>query len=273
MNTKVFPAIAAAFAALLSVASCGFFGDGKNNDGTLCFRKVSEQQTFVLKGSAADYGTDDDILYCCRADIMMPEFHGDTEGIADSIRSVIVAKTFSDSAHQTNTVEEAFHSLAAQFGYTPADTIVPDNTYDGYTIIEGDVATLTPTILSYAVTVSTYDPMETHGMYGTSYVNCYFGENGTSIISLSDIVTEEGRKALPAILRGIASTMRRFIGWSDLKALPADDNFYIDLRNNIIFVYQPCEIASYSQGIIEIPVPAYQISDYLTDTGKQIFNL
>ncbi|MDE6158420.1 MAG: RsiV family protein [Muribaculaceae bacterium] len=59
-------------------------------------------------------------------------------------------------------------------------------------------------------------------------------------------------------------------GTTDINALPGDDNFYLTPDGNIIFAYQPYEVASYAQGEIQIPIPAYMISQYLTPEAQEL---
>ena len=262
---------AAGAAMLLGAVSCTEASSDKKDNKTIGFQTIEHQQTFTLQGSAKDYGTDRDILFSCEADILMPEnIYGSD---ADTLRTAIIKTAFDTTATSGSSqlIEDVFRATAAESGYMPVDTVVPENVYDGCLIVEGDIAALTSSILSYSVTVSRYEPMAAHGMYGSYFIN-YDLKNG-KIFNLSDIVTTDGLAALPAILRKIARNMRNYVGPTDLTALPADGNFYIDLRNNLVFVYQPYEIASYAQGLIEIPIPAYQISENLTPYGKSLFNL
>lgn len=80
----------------------------------------------------------------------------------------------------------------------------------------------------------------------------------------------KGLEKLPSLLRQTATSMRGSIGQTDLTALPADDNFCVNGDGEIVFVYQPYEIASYAQGIIRIPGGAYILSDYFTPYGNKL---
>ena len=248
----------------LCAASCNKPAESKH---TIAFDTIEQEQSFRLVGSAADYGVDSDLVYSCEARMLMPSaLCGDQ---TDTLRQVILKMAFDtlETSH-THLIEQAFHHAAAEVGYNPVDTVVPSGVYDGCFIVEGDVATLTPAILSYGVTVSNYQPYAAHGMYTTNFVNYDFADS--RIFTLKDIFTQQGLDALPAMLKKTARDMRGFIGPTQLDSLPSGDNFYIDNRNNIVFVYQPYEIASYAQGLIEIPVPAYLVSDNFTDYGRQL---
>lgn len=275
---KTYKALTAVGAALiiLGISSCTpdnnkSDNNSNKNENNVDFRIVEKQQTFSLEGSAKDYDTEKDLLYSCEARILMPQ---DIKGHSvDSLQNRIFKVAFDTTAAagHNKLMEDAFRTAASELGYVPVDTVVPENTYDGYLIVEGDVASMTSTILSYSVTVSKYDPHAAHGMYGSYFIN--YDITGGRLFGLNDIITSDGLDKLVPVLRTTADAMRNFAGPTELKVLPADGNFYIDLRNNLVFVYQPYEIASYAQGLIEIPVPAYQISDILTPYGKSLFNL
>ena len=63
------------------------------------------------------------------------------------------------------------------------------------------------------------------------------------------------------------------LGPTDITALPSMGNFYLDLDGHIVFVYQPCEVASHAQGEIAVPFYDFQLSDYMTAEGSALFGL
>ncbi|MDE6467286.1 MAG: RsiV family protein [Muribaculaceae bacterium] len=90
------------------------------------------------------------------------------------------------------------------------------------------------------------------------------------VISLTDIISSD---ALPEVLervQDIARTMLPVTGPTEIDALPEGDNFYLTASNEIVFSYQPYEVASYAQGEIQIPVPAYLIASSLTPLGNKL---
>lgn len=271
MKTSRLSAAAAAGILILSSVACTRQADDTTADTTTSFSVLERQQSFVLEGSAKDYDKDSDLIYSCEAKILMPETLNGAD--ADTLRNAIFKTAFDTVCvgSREQMIEDVFRKSAAGTGYTPVDTVMPADVYDGCLIVDGEVATFSPTILAYFLTISSYEPYAAHGMYGTLYIN--YDLKAHRIFNLSDILTPEGYTKLPGILRGIARSMRGFTGPTDLTELPADGNFYIDLSNNLVFVYQPYEIASYAQGIIEIPVQAYTISDYITPYGKTLLNL
>ena len=142
------------------------------------------------------------------------------------------------------------------------------NNYDGSVEVRGNIASLCHDYVSYAILHSSYMPRAAHGMYGTEYL--VFSIQADKILSISDLFTPEGLEALPQILRRKARSMAGYIGATDIQSLPAGGNFYINNPGNLIFSYQPYEIASYAQGQIDIEIEPYVVSDYLTALGKKI---
>lgn len=236
-------------------------------DNSIAFNTLSQEKTYILKGSKTAYDVDSDLTYSCEARMLMPTAlcgHN-----VDSLQDAILKVAFDTVATQhSQLIDSAFYNEAKAIGYTPVDTVMPVGNTDGTFIVEGDVASLSSKIMSYSITSSNYMPYAAHGMYETYYIN-YDLANGR-IFTLFDLFTNEGLAVLPDTLAQVAKSMRNYIGPTELTALPAKGNFYIDLRGDLIFVYQPYEIASYAQGIIEIPVPAYQLADFLTDYGRQL---
>lgn len=249
----------------------------KYASNSIAFNRVEMTRSYRLAGSAADYETERDLTFGCEADILMPTVvYGKAVGaIQDSILSAAFGSSGPDhSAIMT----DAMQRIAGEIGYEVTDTVLPDSVvartanfvsrYDGFFAVEGCVETLTPRILSYAVTTSTYLPHAAHGMYGTRYLN-YDLETG-KLIELADLFTPEGLAALPAKLRDTARQMEPVIGLTDINALPADDNFYLAASGEIVFAYQPYEVASYAQGEIQIPLEPYMLVTYLTKDGNRL---
>lgn len=262
-------------AAALALAACN--STGVSNDHTLSFSRLQDEQSYRLVGSASDHDSEDDISYGCQVDMLMPEvlYGKPVDVLRDSIMNIAFGSTGSDTKA---IIASAMRSAAAEIGYEVTDTILPDSVvaavpdflcrYDGYTSVEGDVETLTPRVLSYAVTASNYTYGAAHGMYGTRYVN--YDLKAGRVVTLADIFTAEGLEALPGLIRDAATAMESTIGSTDISTLPADGNFYITAAQEIVFAYQPYEVASYAQGEIQIPMAAYMLSQYLTDEGNDL---
>lgn len=263
MNRKTILSILAAGVAL-SFAAC----HSSEKQNAIAFENFNAEKSYRLVASAKVYETEKDLTFRCRASMVMPTaIEGkDIQALRDSILEVAFDTTGTDLAAVTY---GAFaRNAETNGGFQIADTVVPDSIYDGLYDVEGTVVHLSQRLLSYGVTVSTYNPHAAHGMYSTFYVN-YDIKTGKTY-RLNDIFTAEGIAGLPEALREKASAMRGFIGDTEIETVPQDGNFYIDNNGNIVFVFQPYEIASYAQGIIEVPMPAYVFDDGLTPYGQEI---
>lgn len=256
--------ISLGIAAAALLASCG--GTQSNSD-TISFSHKNAATTFRLVGSAADYEAEADLSFACTVDMLVPEhvLAGDAATLQDSIYKAAFDTTGVDL---DDIIHDTFRRTTGELGYALADTTIADSSYDGLYTIEGTVESLTSKLMSYAVTVSEYMPRAAHGMYATTFVNYDLVEG--KVFTLNDIFTAEGLEHLPALLRRTAQSLRANIGSTDLTELPSGGNFCINSYGEIVFVYAPYEIASYAQGEIHIPVPAYIVAEYLTPYGTNL---
>lgn len=262
-------------AAVIAVVACNKTADKYVAD-SIAFNRVEMQKSYRLVGSAADYEREADISFGCQVDLLMPTalYGKPIAAVQDSILMVAFGST---GANHMDLINNALAEQAKELQYEVTDTVINDSvaanqpflcSFDAFTSVKGSVEALTSRVMSYAVTSSQYLPGAAHGMYGTRYIN-YDLENGV-VLSLKSLFTNEGLAQLPEIIRNTAVTMEAQIGKTDITALPANDNFYISTDGNIVFAYQPYEVASYAQGEILIPVPGYLLSSYLTIEGDDI---
>jgi len=254
--------------ALLSLVGCTKPAENTVIDTqTLSFTRVNTSANYRLIGSAKDYESQADLTFDCKADLLMPTavFGHDVAALQDAI----LKQAFDTVGTDHNAlIKDVFHSKVAELGYALADTVVADSGYDGLYNVDGSVEALTTNVLSYAVTVSYYTPRAAHGMYSTFYVN-YDVENG-KVFNINDIFTAEGLEKLPDMLKTAAKDLSGFIGPTQIEGIPQDGNFCISANGDIVFVYQPYEVASYAQGEISIPVAPYVLSSYLTTYGNKL---
>lgn len=266
-------------AAAMLLAACT--GEKETENTAITFRYVNEAQVFVLENSASVYECDSDLRVACRANLILPERFLD-KNIGPLIDSIEVAAF--DSIGGLAAVQSTFRAAASEFGFNAVPEVLttPERDslaviplgmtdYDGFYTVSGTVATMTPTVISYRIETSGYAPRAAHGDYSVKYVN-YDVESGR-VVTLDNIFTPEGLRALPAKIARRASLMSGVIGETSVNALPADGVFWITPAGNIEFIYQPYEVASYAQGIIRVPFEPYSLIDYMTDFGKTVFDL
>lgn len=251
---------------------------GQTNDTS--FQYLAFERAYRLEHSATDYDTDSDLTIGCRASLFVPAMYMGRS--VNALRDSVLAVAFDTvSSSAIDAAEAYFRSVGNEIGYTlmPAevDEESADSTstvlgsldnYDGMVDVLGRMAAVTPRYISYAITSSSYYPRAAHGMYSTYYV--VYSADDDAVLSLDDIVTAEGKQALPDMIRRRARALRGLIGVTDIAALPSRDNFYINADGNIVFVYQPYEVASYAQGEIAIMIESYTLDDYLTPAGRRL---
>lgn len=251
----------------------------QNDESEVRFTHMQAEASYRLVGSGADYLFADstDLSFGSKVEFVMPEIllGKDARELRDTIMMLAFDRKGDDVAR---IMREILPERASEIGYELADTVLPDSVvtklpnflsrYDGVSSVTGEVQTLNSKILSYAVTNSGYTPGAAHGMYATYYVNYDMTEG--RIVTLDDLFTPEGIESLVTSIRNEAHEMRDVIGPTDIDALPSKGNFYLTSDNSIVFAYPPYEVASYAQGEVKIPIPAYLLSTGLTPLGNRL---
>lgn len=246
----------------------------------ICFESIDIEKAYSLENSASDFDNETDLSAGCKAELVLPtEYLGeDIKAFRDSIFRIAFDTITPDAS---TAIESYFLNKCEDMGYSPAaldvtkataDSLASSkaslNNYDGFVGVKGDVAALTSEYISYGVTLSAYYPRAAHGMYTTQYVT--YSATAGKVVTLDELFTQEGLAALPAILRNRANSMKGYIGETNVNELPSGNNFYINTNGEIVFVYQPYEVASYAQGRISIPVEPYSVNNYLSPLGAKV---
>lgn len=237
----------------------------KANDITL--DTIESNSTYRLVDSKGySFNGDTDLCFSAQAQLIVPaDIYGKP---ATTLRDSIVSLAFDTIAAPETAMTDGLRRTAESLGFALADTTVAEGSYDGMLRIDGVVASLTPELISYAVNTAMYIPGAAHGMNSTYYIN--YDLKADRVVTLSDIVTAEGRADVLRELKDTASELKDYIGETELESLPGRDNFYVNAAGDLVFVYQPYEIASYAQGIIRLTVAPYTIADALTPYGTSL---
>ncbi len=268
---KTFFAILALGAMATIYTSCS--DKSADDNTTIAFSVLSGRSAYRFENSARDYNRDSDIIYYDSAAIVMPTviYNRDITALQDSILAAAF-DTVCDDHYKA--MHSFFEQTAAAAGYhlseVPTDS-ARESEADGFTLITGNVFSLTPRILTYLVNNYTYRPLAANGTTTARYLTYYIPEG--RIIDLDYIFTPEGLKDLPGIIAAKAAEMVGELGPTDITSLPSMGNFYLDLNGHIVFVYQPEEVASHAQGEIAVPFYDFQLSDYMTAQGIALFGL
>lgn len=277
-HNKTSKIVAAAAASMLVFAgsSCEKNAAEKDNESSsLEFECISAKATFVQKGSAdslVEMGLESDALYSDSVSLIMPKsLRGcDVTELRDSIVSIALQIK---GVPVEKAVCQWVDTMGMRQDFSPekiSDTWNAE--YSGCDIVDGFVVNLTPHVLVYCITHDVYFKGAAHGSSNRRYINFDMAGKG-SIITLERLFTAEGLKKLPALIAARAESMSDNIGATTITELPENGNFFLSSEYEIVFSYQPYEVASYAQGLIEIPFDAYELLDEMTPYAINYFGL
>ena len=241
-------------------------------DTPISLAAFSLSKTYTLQNSAKSFDREEDLVFVDSVSMIIPTLIGanDLKPLQDSIFKTAFDSTAID--HQS-LAKAYFSKINSELGFVPVERKENVNYIqaDGFNVIRGSVINLTPRILVYCVANETMMPLAAHGMQLRTYIN-YNIENN-SIISLKDIFTDDGITKLPEALAKRAEDRVTVFGPTEVEGLPHNGNFFISPTGEIVFTYQPYEIASYAQGFINIAFYPYELISYMTPFGIQFFRL
>lgn len=270
MNRLYRNAIVPAIAALI-LTSCG--GQSVDTNDTIAFSRLSGNRSVVYEGSAEAYFSDNDINEFDTVSIMLPTVIGEHD-IRPLQDSIFMAAFDTTGVEHKALVSAFFDKVSVLDRYKPriiSGDSLSLQTADGYNVVYGTVINLTGRFMVYCVTKGNYEPHAAHGSSIRKYIN-YNTATGR-VITLDDLFTAEGISDLPALIAERANSMRSSIGPTDISALPSGGNFYISPDEEIVFVYQEYEVASYAQGFISIAFYPYELTKYMKPAAIDLFGL
>lgn len=254
---------------ILGMASCSQSSD----NAAIAFDTYQGSGTYRLEGSGEQFMQDSDLIYADSVSLILPlkMYDCDIATLRDSITSYAIGVKGKPIAHAINTWLK--ESANAQ-GYDAKPVSESENidVVQSYDFITGYVQTLSTDYLVYCVRTESYEAGSAHGITLRRYIN-FLLEGKGSVITLDKIFTPQGLKKLPERIAEQAEAMSDIIGATSVSELPADGNFFISSEGEIVFSYQPYEIASFAQGTINIPFYAYELIDYMSAEGIELFNL
>lgn len=256
-----------------AVSSCNIAPDGKESgksadaveeDTRVAFTTINENAVYALSDSVV-FGAKDGV-FSAQASLLIPTYVSGSD--INTLRTAITQAAFGiQSAESPEKVLRAYiNTKADSLGYAvralDADTVDPASA-QGFINIYGNVASMSPRILSYAVTEYFYPPLAANGSTTLSYVNYDFATG--RVLSLDDIFTPDGIKALPTL---IAGRVRTSCPDANVTALPSDGSYYVDYEGRIVFVYQQGEVCYRAAGAVTAAFYPQELSEYMTATGK-----
>lgn len=236
----------------------------QTEDTRVAFTTISDNSAFALSDSTVF--PDKNGVFSAQASLLMPSFVSGSD--INTLRSAIVQAAFGTQSAESpeKILHDYISSTVNSLGYTAskldADT-VDSASAQGFINIYGNVASMSPRILSYAVTQYFYPPLAANGSTALSYVNYDFVTG--RVMALNDIFTPEGIKALPGI---IADRAREVCPDAKVTSLPSGGSYYVDYEGRIVFVYQQGEVCYRAAGAVTAAFYPQELSEYMTATGK-----
>jgi hypothetical protein len=197
--------------------------------------------------------------------INYPKAKGNTEVselINNTIETYIVSQTnFSEDTIAKLSIQEAVKRFNTEFNSFKND--FPDSPQQWEAFIDGEVTYRSPEVISMAI--NSY--LDTGGAHGNTNVRFFnFNPQTGTLFSKSDLISnvKELSKIIEKKLIEHAQTnskepMEDFFFGKDFQ-LPETIGYSDE---GLIVLYNPYEIASYSQGIIQFTIPYDEISSFL----------
>ena len=100
------------------------------------------------------------------------------------------------------------------------------------------------------------------------YVN-YDVKNG-KVVTIGQLFSDMA--AVKECIDRELSRKQQYEGYLLVDEIPNPENFYVN-NYTICFVFNPYEVAAYAAGVVSVEIPIYELSDYMTDYGKTLFQL
>lgn len=265
---------ATALAALAILGACGSSNNrpADQNSDKLEFRTYSCSKAFILEDTAQEFCSDSDLVVCNSASVIMPEQLLGRN--IDNLQRRIIELAFDTvCADPLTAMNEALRRGAESIGYSVVETTdtTARESAEGFASVEGNILNLTDKRLTYCINRQYYYPGAAHGMYSRNYIT--YDLTDGDIVSLESLFTPNGLEQLPTYIGNRAKRLVAQLGPTTITSLPEEGNFYISLNDEIVFVYQPYEVASYAQGIINVPFYPYELSELLSPQGLKFFGI
>lgn len=257
---------------MATAAGCARHEEAPDLTHALRFSSITARKVYTLEDTAREFNRDADVTFTDSASVILPDvlFGLDVAPLRDRILDVAFDTVCPDPCVA---IDAAFANTANSMGYNAVETSANphDDGIDGFSYVRADIYSLTSERLTYSVSKDTYYPGAAHGMQNRSFIT--FDLTAGDIITLDEIFTPAGLEELPSIISRRARRLASQLGQTNITSLPEGGDFYVSLEDEIVFVYQPYEVASYAQGMIYVPFYPYELSEYLTPRGLKFFGL
>lgn len=234
-----------------------------------CAEDSKEISFKTVKTTEKDYGCESD---CADVSINKTEVVGHdskSEGIADKINQVInesfvhLLTIDEDNVQNVNTIDEGVKRFISI--YQEDKNSYPDMAAKYETSIESEVFHQSENLLS--IKILTYNYMGgAHGYSAISYLN--FDPKTGEFIGIDQMINDmdnftsfvENKFREEYDLPEGTDLSEKFWFDDDVFILPEDMGFD---KNNMVFTYNPYDIAPYAEGTIELKIPIKEVQPFL----------
>lgn len=189
----------------------------------------------------------------------------------------ILAKAFDERKTPYKNLEEALNTVKSEpLGYADEPGVtqkeisaIPDSALRISTLlVEAYPAYMNSRLWTYYVMNYFYPAGAAHGVGKDYYVN-YDVKNG-KVVTIGQLFSNMA--AVKECIDRELSRKQQYEGYLLVDEIPNPENFYVN-NYTICFVFNPYEVAAYAAGVVSVEIPIYELSDYMTDYGKTLFQL
>lgn len=258
-------------------------GSESNFDGTPATSDIIEFETRVdsVGFKVPDFFMGETVYAAIKYSIVWPEKIGqkDFEALRDSLLSVTFGSHGSVSVDQAskNFIQSSMESFFAnsedkmppyeQVSYTEANDHAERQ---NVVMVNSDVTLLNPNILVVQVNNYSYNFGAAHGMSTARFMNYSIAEH--QLLDANNMFKPGNDKAILDLIN--ASAKEHYPGEGVLfdQPITSFDNFQVT-EEDIVFVYQPYDVAPYSTGIVSVPVSQFDLHRFLTPLALNTLGL
>lgn len=244
----------------------------KADNSRIAFDTYGASATYRLEQSADAYMQDEDALYTDSVSLVLPVRLGECEvaPLRDSIMGYALGVK---DKPVTAAINDWMLASAEAQGYkvSPVDNHGIEDA-QGFDIVSGFIVNMSSEVLVYCICTENYEIGAAHGLTTRHYIS-YLLEGRGKVLTLRDLFTPEGLRALPDKIREQAQALSTLLGEVSIDGLPSNGNFYMSSEGEIVFSYQPYEVASFAQGTIDVPFYPYELVEYMTPQAIALFHL
>ncbi len=259
-----------AIAIAISATSCS---NNSDKTSSIAFETFQKGASYQLLGSAADFGTAQDIIFYDSISLVMPTRISNTDitELRDSITSYALSQK--NVTAIVPAIDKWLSSIANDQGYK-AKATSSNELPMGYCYVNGYIVYLNSHLLVYCVDTEMFNPGNANGLHTKKYLNYELTGNGKgNLLTVEHLFTPEGLTELPEMIAERAQDMSDVIGPTSVESLPEGGNFFISSEGQLVFAYQPSEIGSSAQGFINVAFEFPELYKLLSQKGISLFGL